>query len=72
MNLTRVRSALRHFGRAPEIIAGMRAMKSATKIVSAYVGLSPLRLPCTVEFRNGLRYRLEEWGIRAQAITIPG
>ena len=36
-------------------------MKSATRIASAYVGFSPLRLPCTVEFRNGLRYRLEEY-----------
>jgi FkbM family methyltransferase len=61
MSLKRVRLALRHFGRAPEIIAGMRAMKSATKIVSAYVGLNPLQLPCTVEFRNGIHYRLEEY-----------
>ena len=59
MNLRRVQKALRHIGRAPELIAGLRAMKNAPQIASAYVGLSPLRLPCTVEFRNGLRYRLE-------------
>jgi FkbM family methyltransferase len=61
MNLKRVRTALRHVGRAPELVAAVRAVKTPAQIASAYVGLKALPLPHTVEFRNGLRYRLEEY-----------
>lgn len=52
---------MRHVGRTPELIAAIRAMKHAPQIASAYVGLKPLPLPHIVEFRNGRRYRLEEY-----------
>jgi FkbM family methyltransferase len=61
MNLRRVQTALHHVGRAPEVLASLRALKNATQVASAYIGLRPLQLPCTVEFRDGIRYRLEEY-----------
>ena len=61
MNLRRVQTALRHSRRIPEVFAGLRALKNPARIISAYVGVKRLPLPSTVEFRNGLRYRLEEY-----------
>jgi len=61
MNLQRVRTAIRHIDRLPEVITCLAAVQQGPAIAASYVGLKPLRLPHTVRLRNGTSYRLEEY-----------
>jgi len=60
MNLQRVRTAIRHIDRLPEVFTCLGAMQQGPAIAASYVGLKRLRLPRTVRLRNGTSYRLEE------------
>jgi FkbM family methyltransferase len=60
-DLRRLKTALGHVGRTGELLSCARQMTGAWTLGSAYVGLRPLPLPCTVRTRSGLQFRLDEF-----------
>ncbi len=54
-------AALRHIGRAPEVLHCARTFHQWGLLTSAYIGLQRLPLPIDVEARDGLQFRLTEF-----------
>ncbi|HJR58741.1 MAG TPA: FkbM family methyltransferase [Vicinamibacterales bacterium] len=61
MDYRRLRAAVQHVSRLPEVITCLGAMQRAPEVVAGYVGLKRLTLPYTARFRNGLAFKLEEY-----------
>jgi FkbM family methyltransferase len=61
MNVQRIRTALKHVSRLPEIATCIRSVQGGWQLAATYSGLHQPHFPCLVRFRNGLTYRLEEY-----------
>jgi FkbM family methyltransferase len=60
-DVTRLRAALGHLGRWPEVVNCIRQAAGWPTIVAAYAGARRLALPAEVRLRDGNRFRLEEF-----------
>ena len=60
-DFSRLKLALRHIRRFPEIFRCIASMSNWWEVTSAYVGLARSSLPFEARFRNGMRHRFEEF-----------
>ena len=61
MTTHRAMAALRHVGRAPEVLHCARTFQRWRMLTSAYIGLRSLPVPIDVEARDGLQLHLTEF-----------
>jgi len=61
MSTRRAMLALRHIGRAPEVLRCAGTFRRWPMLTAAYIGLQPFSLPADVHTRGGLRFHLTEF-----------
>src|SRR3954462_14306821 len=60
MNTSRLRAAIGHISRAPEVLQCIRQIETWPAVMPAYVGLRSRSLPLTTRTRTGITFPPEE------------